>query len=415
MDLTQRKLTKAEWEGIEVPVNPQEQEILNLMKRGFHDVMIKYNKTESILSHSKITQNDAIHNYMYEKYFQKIVEKMCKTHGLDFKIQKSKQATLKKADQIRMENVESGIKGNKMEIYEFIILELINKLLKHIGSQKWLLYIYTLNKMTHFAIKDKNIHIERFYSYIWDKYSEKINMGELVKLGNTLIESNKMLSSKKDIKLYEHQKKLYSAFSTSESKLILYIAPTGTGKTMSPIGLSENYKIIFVCAARHVGLALARAAISADKKIALAFNCKDSEDIKLHYSAAKEFTRHKRGGAIRKVDNTVGDKVEIIICDIKSYIPAMFYMMAFNKTEEIITYWDEPTITMDYEEHPFHAIIKDNWINNLIPKIVLSSATLPQEHEIHDTISDYINKFGGKVESIISHDCDKSIPVITKE
>ena len=122
MDLTQRKLTKAEWEGIEVPVNPQEQEILNLMKRGFHDVMIKYNKTESILSHSKITQNDAIHNYMYEKYFQKIVEKMCKTHGLDFKIQKSKQATLKKADQIRMENVESGIKGNKMEIYEFIIL-----------------------------------------------------------------------------------------------------------------------------------------------------------------------------------------------------------------------------------------------------------------------------------------------------
>ena len=40
------------------------------------------------------------------------------------------------------------------------------------------------------------------------------------------------------------------------------MAPTGTGKTMSPIALSEKHKIIFVCAARHVGLALAKAAIS---------------------------------------------------------------------------------------------------------------------------------------------------------
>ena len=154
---------------------------------------------------------------------------------------------------------------------------------------------------------------------------------------------------------------MYTLFRQPTPKLILYIAPTGTGKTMSPIGLSEKYKIIFVCAARHVGLALARSAISADKKIALAFNCKDAEDIRLHYSAAKEYTRHRRSGAIRKVDNTVGDKVEIIICDIKSYYPAMLYMLAFNKKDEIITYWDEPTITMDYEQHEFHDIIKKNW------------------------------------------------------
>ena len=45
-------------------------------------------------------------------------------------------------------------------------------------------------------------------------------------------------------------------------------SPTGTGKTLTPIGLSEKNKIIFVCAARHVGLALAKAAISCKKKIA---------------------------------------------------------------------------------------------------------------------------------------------------
>ena len=30
--------------------------------------------------------------------------------------------------------------------------------------------------------------------------------------------------------------------------------PTGTGKTMSPLGLATKFRVIFVCAARHVGL-----------------------------------------------------------------------------------------------------------------------------------------------------------------
>ena len=31
----------------------------------------------------------------------------------------------------------------------------------------------------------------------------------------------------------------------------------------------------------------------------------------------KEFTKDWKTGGIRKVDNSVGDKVEIIICDVK--------------------------------------------------------------------------------------------------
>ena len=179
--------------------------------------------------------------------------------------------------------------------------------------------------------------------------------------------------------------------------MVLYIAPTATGKTLSPIGLAEQYRIIFVCAARHVGLALAKSAISAGRKIALAFDCKDAEDVRLHYSAAKDFTRDRRSGAIRKVDNSVGDLVEIMICDIKSYLPAMYYMKAFNEMEDINVYSDEPTITMDYEEHPFHEIIQNNWSKNLIPNIVLSSATLPKQGEIIDVISDYRGKHGGDI------------------
>ena len=81
MDLTQRKLTKAEWEGIEVPVNAKEQEILELMKKGYHNVMIKYNKTLSLLSHSRIIATPAVHLFMYEKYFEKEGKKCVKLMG----------------------------------------------------------------------------------------------------------------------------------------------------------------------------------------------------------------------------------------------------------------------------------------------------------------------------------------------
>ena len=38
MDLTQRKLTKQEWEGIEVPVSNQEKTILKMISEGFTNV-----------------------------------------------------------------------------------------------------------------------------------------------------------------------------------------------------------------------------------------------------------------------------------------------------------------------------------------------------------------------------------------
>ena len=114
---------------------------------------------------------------------------------------------------------------------------------------------------------------------------------------------------------------MFSIFNKQNSqqkhKLVFYIAPTGTGKTLSPIGLSEKYKVIFVCTARHVGLSLAKACININKKIAFAFGCKQMEDIRLHYFAVKEYEVKKNGQ--KKINNLVGDKVEIIISDISSF------------------------------------------------------------------------------------------------
>ncbi len=94
----------------------------------------------------------------------------------------------------------------------------------------------------------------------------------------------------------------------------------------------------------------------------------------------------------------------------------MYYMLAFNNPKDIILYWDEPTITLDYDEHEFHSIIKKNWNENLIPNIVLSSATLPNKDEMSETISDFKSKFeNSEIYTIESYECNKTIPIINSD
>ena len=88
-----------------------------------------------------------------------------------------------------------------------------------------------------------------------------------------------------DMTLYSHQKDLFTICKRNhgQPKLVLYTAPTGTGKTLSPLGLVTSHRVIFVCVARHIGLALAKSAISMDVKTAFAFGCETASDVRLHY------------------------------------------------------------------------------------------------------------------------------------
>ena len=272
-------------------------------------------------------------------------------------------------------------------------------------------------------ITNVNPYVTEFIVAVLDEYKEELKIEELFLQCSDLIEKNDELVKYKDYQLYEHQKELFTIAKNSNPKLVLYIAPTGTGKTMSPLGLSETKRVIFVCAARHVGLALAKSAISMGKKIAFAFGCNDVTDIRLHYFSAKDYVKHNKSGkdikyrdGSKKVDNSNGENVEIMICDIKSYVCAMYYMNAFNKKEDMIMYWDEPTITMDYEEHEFHSYIADVWQKNIIPNIILSSATLPHQEDLQETIADFTSRFeNSMVHNIVSHDCNKSIPLLNSK
>lgn len=418
MDLSQTKLTRSEWNSIEIPTEKKELEIINMICKGYYDVNITENKTLSLLQYLKIIPSDIIHQYVFFTYLQNTFIELNKKYNIQYRVETYKKNKMRKADIIRFANTDKHLAYNKKNIFEYIILEHLSKMLNEHKKDNisWLSHYYTIYTLMKYHIVNLNPIFVNKIKNILDMFKCEISITALINMGDILIEKNPCLLKYADIQLYEHQKKLFTISKQENPKLISYIAPTGTGKTLSPIGLSENHKIIFVCAARHVGLALAKAAISKEKKVAFAFGCNSADDIRLHYFAATDYIRNRRSGMIAKVDNSVGDKVEIMICDIKSYLCAMHYMLAFNEKKDIIMYWDEPTISMDYAEHEIHPIIHKNWLENLIPNIVLSSATLPQEDELQDTILDFRARFGGgEIHSIISYDCKKTIPIINKE
>jgi hypothetical protein len=417
MDLKQIKLNKSEWNYTEIPVSQKELEILMLINKGYNDVNIKYNNYKSLIDFLKIDHNHLIENYLYDKYFNESIVQLKKIYNLDIlNIKAETFDKIKKKDLIRVQNNTTVIKEN---IYETILINEIKNILKYKVNKnnKWKLHYFTLYKLVQNNISNINRYILQLCNTILKKYNidkEKTNnINNIIVNGIDYIENNHNLLKYKDITLYDHQKQLFTLCKKKEPKLILYIAPTGTGKTLSPLGLSNGNKILFVCGARHVGLSLARSAISLEKKIAFAFGCTTADDIRLHYYSAKDYTKNKYTGGIFKVDNSVGDLVDIMICDLQSYLLAMYYMLSFNNANNIILVWDEPTISLDYSEHEFHDIIKNNWKNNIIPNIILQSATLPKINELTELISDYKNKFqSNNVYEIISHDCNKSITLI---
>jgi hypothetical protein len=439
MDLTQSKLTKIEWMNVEIPVSDHEKMILRLIMDGYKNINVRTNLNQSLLQHLKVENTPENEAFLYEKYFEKEIQQVIQKYqkklpdfpGFTTTTQVTKPP--KKVDIIRIEHMDRTLEKKRGEIFEFMLLEFCSTILQAFAehTNKHALAFYTLIQLKKASIPHTNKYMIQYVDKMIQYTRTHLSIRDVIHQAHEFIEKNPYLLKYEDMTLFQHQKQLFTIMKQSPEtpKLVLYIAPTGTGKTLSPIGLSDGYRIIFICVARHVGLALAKSAISMGKKIAFAFGCETASDIRLHYFAASNYTVNKKSGAIGKVDNSVGDKVEIMICDVQSYLTAMHYMLAFNEETNIITYWDEPTITMDYPEHELHQKINENWTQNKISKVVLSCATLPKEQEIEETLADFKSKFSDRSESssleneyhspeihsIESYDCKKSIGILNKD
>ncbi len=67
--LKQLKLSKSEWDSVEIPVSPEELAILKLITSGYADVNIRTNKTNSLLSFLKIEYSKQMEDFLYNRHF----------------------------------------------------------------------------------------------------------------------------------------------------------------------------------------------------------------------------------------------------------------------------------------------------------------------------------------------------------
>ena len=386
MNSIQSKLTKQEWINIEIKPNIQELNVLNIIKN--YDSNIKHYNGISISNYLKILTNESWDIYLFNLFIKEHLQKINKKLNITLCISTDNTGQpIKNKDIIKINNLSKKIKSHKENIYEFMILSLLKQLSKHTSNIK---LMYTLNYLVNLNYTINTILLDYctrlIQTFDYDIKSLLINYSSCIK-------NNIYLDRWKCIQLYPHQQTLFDTFKTYTPKLVFYNISTGCGKTLSPIGLVKTHKIIFVCAAKHVGLSLAKAAISQDIKIALAFQCETKNDIRIHYNAASEFLTDNKSGTIKKVNNLKGENIDILICDISSYLISMNYMKEFNDIHKMILFWDEPTISLDYKDHEFHSIIHNNWSQNIIPNIVLSSATLPNIEWLDTMTFNIKNKF----------------------
>jgi hypothetical protein len=413
----QSKLTRREWEGLEAPLPPDEIAILKMITAGWHDPDVCTNPRRSVLSVTKLGSLSAPHDFVYERFLAKEVGKLAEQiPGVSAPVIKAKPGSRRKltsADTIRLANIDFDALTKQHNIWDFALLKLVRTMVTAPSAVGY----YTLARALEARVDGTNKHLLAFVADAHRALQRHVTIHDLILNIEDASELNTELETFANRRLYKHQRDLVAALKRSGPKVVFYQAPTGTGKTLSPLAVSEGYKVIFVCASKHVGMQLARACISIHKRIAVAFGCRDAGDIKLHFFAVSECIRKRRSGQIGKIDHSQGQKADLVIADATSYTAAMHYMLAFNKPEQLLVYWDEPTIAMDKKQDELHDIVRRSWRDNVIPNIVLSSATLPDKSKFPGFLDTVQAKFSIPDESVIAisnYECARTVPLVLK-
>ena len=153
MDLSQQKLTKEEWDALEVPIHQEEKVILKMIMDGFTDVNIVENETMSIMNYMKIYENEDFYmDWLFKQYFKETVDKYCKKYDYEFTyspfVRKLKK--IKSSEQIRLRNFDKKLADNKLFIFEYILLDFIKKISKK--NDKHSFYFYTMTRILNTKI-----------------------------------------------------------------------------------------------------------------------------------------------------------------------------------------------------------------------------------------------------------------------
>ena len=172
MDLKQRKLNKSEWESIEVPVSPQEIEILKLIVGGYHNVNIRVNNKNSIFTFLKLEYSEKMEDYLYNNYLRERGDKIeaeLKKIFKEYKPMKSDtDVKLNSGQKIRLERYdENSLKQN--DLYEYVLLSHIENIIFNKKENKIKLFhfhYFTLYKLMRNSIArvNRTQFVHQYYS-----------------------------------------------------------------------------------------------------------------------------------------------------------------------------------------------------------------------------------------------------------
>ena len=174
MDLEQRKLSKEEWDSLEIQVSPEELNILKMIRDGFDYPGITSNATKTLLTFIKLSIQDdkdgkkqrEFDEYLYKIYFKDTIDNLFKKHNINskYKLSTNKKA-LKKADIIRIQNFETKLTSIKSNVFEFVLMDKLQKFLESDGAIKNKLY-YTLKHLLKYKISNINNVIREQINYV---------------------------------------------------------------------------------------------------------------------------------------------------------------------------------------------------------------------------------------------------------
>jgi hypothetical protein len=161
----QTKLSKAEWNAIEATISDDEKEVLMMIIAGYDDVNIKHNKNVSLLGYAKIEKNKTTEKFIYTKFFKPRIAEIQQTYvgkpGFEkivkFTVECTEAKSLKRADAIRIENMNATIERNLTEIIEYKFIEFIGKM-----ATRSRFYLYTLLRLRNINVSDLNMHVMEF-------------------------------------------------------------------------------------------------------------------------------------------------------------------------------------------------------------------------------------------------------------
>ena len=133
MEFLQDKLTRDEWNNLEIPVSNEEKTILKLIIDGYEDLNITINNNQSLFTFLKIESIDnGMESYLFNKYFKDELSKIDKKYSVkDINSEKLseniKLQKVKSTEMIKIGNFDKNIELYKNNIFEYVILVIFDK------------------------------------------------------------------------------------------------------------------------------------------------------------------------------------------------------------------------------------------------------------------------------------------------